>query len=295
MPAPDVSPCRSRARGPVVATLFIALLAAAAPARDVAALELARITPAGDDVPAGRQIVFQFDRPMVPLGRMARERHQIPVRIQPRLDCRWRWLDVSAPACELAPQDALAPATRYRVVMEPGLRALDGSMLASAVEHRFTTLRPRVDWVAFETWLGPQRPVLKVIFTQPVTRDSVRASMAYVTPRAGRAPVRVVAAHADGLSVLDGGASPAQIASAALRASTPARSWLVGPATALPADAPTALDVRPGLVAAGGPEPGIERRSVSAGGSRWPRHDAGCAPGPGDSRRDRSCAAARPG
>ena len=264
MPARHPFPPRPPARAVAVAAVAFVMLAAAACARGATALELARVTPSGDDVPAGRQIVFRFDRPMVPLGRMARERHEIPVRIAPRLDCRWRWLDVRTLACELAPQDALAPATRYRIVMEPGLRALDGSMLAAAVEHRFTTLRPQVAWVAFETWLAPQRPVLKVMFNQPVTRDSVRASMDFVTPGAGPAPLRVAAVHADGLAVLDGDASPARIASAALRASAPARSWLVTPAAALPADAPTALAVRPGLVAAGGPEPGIERRSVSA-------------------------------
>ncbi len=36
-------------------------------------LHITRITPSGMDVPAGRQIVFQFDRPVVPMGRMARK------------------------------------------------------------------------------------------------------------------------------------------------------------------------------------------------------------------------------
>src|SRR3546814_11528126 len=36
-------------------------------------LQLLRVTPAGNDVPAQSQIVFAFDRDVVPLGRMARD------------------------------------------------------------------------------------------------------------------------------------------------------------------------------------------------------------------------------
>lgn len=35
-------------------------------------LKISRITPSGADVPAGRQIVFEFNRPVVPLGNMGR-------------------------------------------------------------------------------------------------------------------------------------------------------------------------------------------------------------------------------
>ena len=44
------------------------------------ALKLLRITPSGDDVEPGRQIVFQFDRPVVPIGRMQRKAQKFPLR-----------------------------------------------------------------------------------------------------------------------------------------------------------------------------------------------------------------------
>ena len=59
-------------------------------------LSVLRVSPSGEDVPRGRQIVFQFNRAVVALGHMARRPHEIPVRIKPRLDCQWRWLDQSA-------------------------------------------------------------------------------------------------------------------------------------------------------------------------------------------------------
>ena len=64
-------------------------------------LKITRITPSGMDVPAGRQIVFEFNRPVVPLGRMERNSSEIPITIEPALSCQWRWLNASNLACQL--------------------------------------------------------------------------------------------------------------------------------------------------------------------------------------------------
>ena len=83
-------------------------------------LNVVRIIPSGTDVPPGRQIVFEFDRAVVPRGRMEREAAEVPVTISPELNCRWRWLNTSALACELDETAALTPATRYDIVVNPG-------------------------------------------------------------------------------------------------------------------------------------------------------------------------------
>ena len=68
-------------------TLFTAALVfAAAPVHAAGVLRLLAVTPAGTDVPAGQEIVLQFNRPMVLLGRMGRAAG--PVRIRPALHCR---------------------------------------------------------------------------------------------------------------------------------------------------------------------------------------------------------------
>jgi len=36
-------------------------------------LEIVRVTPSGDDVPPGRQIVLTFNQPVVPVGKMERD------------------------------------------------------------------------------------------------------------------------------------------------------------------------------------------------------------------------------
>ena len=90
-------------------------------AAESAALRILRITPAGQDVPPGRQIVFQFDRAVVPLGRMERNASEIPIAISPSLNCQWRWLNTSALACQLDEKSALSPATRYTISVNPGI------------------------------------------------------------------------------------------------------------------------------------------------------------------------------
>ena len=91
-------------------------------ADEPASLQVVRITPTGKDVPPGRQVVFQFDRAVVPVGRMARNAAEIPIAIAPVLDCQWRWLNTSALACQLDEKSSLSPATHYRITINPGLQ-----------------------------------------------------------------------------------------------------------------------------------------------------------------------------
>ena len=46
-------------------------------------LKILRISPSGEDVPVGKQILLEFDRPVAPLGRMERSPSEIPVAIEP--------------------------------------------------------------------------------------------------------------------------------------------------------------------------------------------------------------------
>jgi hypothetical protein len=89
-------------------------------------LGLLRITPEGNDVPAGRQIVFQFDRPVVPIGRMERDAAEIPIDVSPEVRCQWRWINSRALACQLDKANALQPATRYHITVRPGIKTDDG-------------------------------------------------------------------------------------------------------------------------------------------------------------------------
>ena len=138
-----------------------------------ALLNIARITPTGADVPPGRQIVFQFNRAVVPVGRMERNASEVNVTISPETDCQWRWLDTRVLACRLDQADALKPATRYDIVVNPGIKAEDGATLTEPVRHSFVTERPGVRHAWFRTWKAPGMPVIRLTFNQAVSGQSV--------------------------------------------------------------------------------------------------------------------------
>ena len=269
------------ARGQNPGSLAVAALllwcwqaAAAAP------LAVSRITPVGDDVPAANQIVIEFDRPMVPLGRMERRAEEVPVSVAPALACQWRWLDRQSLACNLDAAATLAPATRYAVTVRPGIQAMDGATLAEAVTAHFMTERPGVTQVWFRTWKHPGWPVLRAVFNQPVTRASVERRL-FLRAAGGGARLALAAApdpddrDAPLVIALPGDKLRAVIAPGAAQHSdeqlvTTAtgdearRVWLLEPREALPLDAAVQLHQAAGLASALGPEPGPARSGVLA-------------------------------
>jgi alpha-2-macroglobulin len=122
-------------------------------------LEVARVVPEGDQVPApGRQIVVTFDRPVVALGSMAVDQARSPVGVSPSVDCQWHWLDPRSLACELNAAQALAPATRYAVTVAAGITAQDGAKLKDAYRWSFSTIRPAITGYSFRSAAGPRPP-----------------------------------------------------------------------------------------------------------------------------------------
>jgi len=162
--------------------------------RDLAIL---RMTPDGVDVPEGRQVVIQFNRPVVPIGRMDRDVDTIPVDVEPKLECQWRWLNTSALACNLDEKNELKPATQYTVTVRPGITAEDGATIKDVYTHRFTTTRPDVRYAWFREWLSPRMPIMRLTFNQPVTRRSLEASLSIVSAEAEDGKRYVVDADPD--------------------------------------------------------------------------------------------------
>jgi uncharacterized protein YfaS (alpha-2-macroglobulin family) len=251
--------------------LLVCALSAAATqaAPDSAAVQVQRITPAGGDVPAGRQIVIQFNRAMVPVGRMERRDDEIPVDISPALPCEWRWLNTSALACQLSEAAALKPATEYRVTVRQGLAAADGAALARTVTHRFTTERPKLEQAYFQTWQGPGSPVVRLQFNLPVSRASVEKAVQFRTPQGdaiGLTLGEVTARREDAPEVLPLPGEQVFIIARPVAGEPQGglvrRYWDAMPATPLPEGARAGLWVMPGLTTPQGPLPGVERRQV---------------------------------
>jgi len=250
-----------------------------------APLKLTGVSPAGQDVPVQRQIVFHFNRPVVPVGRMERSADEIPIEITPALACEWRWLNTSALACQLTEQQQLRPATRYAILVRPGIKTESGETIAGPVNHEFITERPRIVGTNFAPWQAPGSPQIVVTFNQDVLPESVAQHLRLVIAGQPSLPVcaepdpvalqaqvtlreheqaknqseSVVGALFDGNQALlfsGHGATRDDLARAAQR------TWIIRPKNELAGDTSVVLRVEPGVRSAVGPEPGIEARDV---------------------------------
>ena len=263
-------------RGPIAALLL--LVAAAAALAQQRPLTITGINPSGTNVSAARQIVIQFNRAVVPIGRMDRTAAEIPVEITPALACQWRWLDTSALACQLGDGQELRLATRYTIAVNPGIRAEDGATTAAVFRREFVTERPRVGYAGFATWRSPGTPVIRAIFTQPVSQSSVREHVYLML-----ADIRSERIHLDVRADEETREAPRFIRPPGERVlldfgerqrartddqvtevngEEARRIWLLSPPQDLPLDATVRLMVEPGLVPAEGDELGDESRVV---------------------------------
>lgn len=251
----------------------------------MAPLTLTGISPAGTDVPVQRQIVFHFNRPVVPVGRMERTGAEIPIDIAPALACEWRWLNTSALACQLNEKAQMLPATRYKVVVRPGIKTESGDTLDNQVTHEFVTERPKIVHTRFEPWQAPGLPQIVVTFNQDVQPASVAQHLRFVVAGQPLLPVcaepdpvalraqkmlrrnateknqseAVTGALFEGNQALLFSGHGATIEQQAAAAN---RTWIVRPKAELPWDTSVVLRVEPGVLSAVGPEPGIEARDV---------------------------------
>ncbi|MHC1729954.1 MAG: alpha-2-macroglobulin [Syntrophobacteraceae bacterium] len=225
----------------------INLLAAADAAADEKGaggiLKITRITPSGVDVPAGRQIVFEFNRPVVPLGKMERSASEIPIEIEPALTCQWRWLNPSNLACRLDEKHAMVPSTSYSIKVKPEIRSEDGAILAEPVVHSFVTVRPKITSSYFKKWLSPGMPQFRVRFDQAVGKDSLEAHV-FFRPEKGQKVTAKVVEDPD------------------YSKEKPGLVWNLSPAIDLPPDNSGQLVVEPGIVPLLGKEAGVENRNV---------------------------------
>ncbi|MES1990119.1 MAG: alpha-2-macroglobulin family protein [Pseudomonadota bacterium] len=248
-------------------------------------LTVARITPSGEDVPAQRQLVIEFDRAVVPLGRMERKDNEIPIEISPKLACEWRWLNDRALACQLGDGENMTMSTHYQMTVNPGIVAQDGTTLAAPFHHDFITSRVALDRAEFNGWTGPETPTIMVTFNQPVRRDSLLRALQFVwTENGGGTQGVQVSEGPDYAKAPDDALVVVPREPGILgffkrlwsyipwfrSENTPApqewarRTWMIVPAAPLPADTSAELKMLPGLVSGLGSEQSIGERQIKS-------------------------------
>ncbi len=265
----------------IVACMSVPLMAHAAfDSADAAAqknLEIIRVTPDGEDAPAGKQLVIQFNRPVVPIGKMERAAADIPVIISPALACEWRWINTSALACNLADKEPLKESTHYTVEIKPGIKTEDGVTIAETFHHNFITKRPSIVYKQFDQWKSPGLTVVRLVFNQPVDKESVAHHIFFnVGPNNRRTSLKVRADPEDRTApqfipvpgesyALLFKKSPAQKSDDDLHRTSgkeARRIWLVEPARELPLDTHITVKSEPGLISALGPEPSTDMDEI---------------------------------
>lgn len=242
-------------------------------------LQIRNITPSGEDVPAGRQIVITFNRPVVPIGRMDRKPEEIPIEITPDLKCQWRWINTSALACQLDEENKLTQSTRYRLKIRPEISAEDGVTVGGIHWYEFITERPMARYTRVHNWKSPGAPVVRATFNQSVSISSVREHLYFESgddkqktrydigvekdPNDRELPRYFVVPGESYIVDFGEGQNykpdddPRKIDGEEAR-----RIWLVYPTKEMPLDTNINLKVEPGLVSALGKERGVEDRVV---------------------------------
>jgi uncharacterized protein YfaS (alpha-2-macroglobulin family) len=241
-------------------------------------LRILRVTPTGEDVGSERQIVITFNRPVVPLGKMERDKKDIPITISPAVDCEWRWIDTTSLACQLTEKAALKHSTTYELTVAPGIRAEDGATIAETYKDKFITKRADIQYNWFKTWRSPGTPVIRLTLNQPVTKSSLEKSAfleeaknaSHVTrltvtadPDDREAPALVPVPGEKGWFFFGRQEKRKSDDQATVKDGEEARRvWLVEPVQELALDTNVVLKLEPGLVSAEGPELSVAKRDV---------------------------------
>lgn len=144
-------------------------------AADNVPLAVSWMTPQGTGVQPVDKIVFQFNQPVVALGKMEREASEIPIRIKPALACEWRWMNQSALACFLSAQNGMKAATAYEITILPEFESLSGNKMAGKERLKIETVRPEIMPSAgfFTDFITPQRPQWQIGFKTAVDIKSL--------------------------------------------------------------------------------------------------------------------------
>lgn len=158
--------------------LFLICFSFQANAND-SALFVRRMVPQGKGIRQTDKIVFEFNRPVVALGKMEREENQIPIKIKPKLNCQWRWLNQSALACLLDQQNQLKPATSYKITVDPDFKALDGAEMEKRQKFQLETIRPEINLSRsrFMRFASPERPEWRLVFETDAQMKSIASNV----------------------------------------------------------------------------------------------------------------------
>jgi uncharacterized protein YfaS (alpha-2-macroglobulin family) len=212
------------------------------------------VTPSQDNVTPPSEIVFQFDKAVVPLGRMGRSGQEVRISFSPPLNCEWRWQSPTALACVLGKADLPLPATTYNFSVPEKFDITTSAVLTQPHSGSFTTSLPTISSAWFTEWSGPALPSIRLMTNQAVTQESLASHLHFEDARHSKYSVAV----AEVTPSPDASEPPEQAAR------NTGRLWSISPHSDLPTDSALTLRISPGLRSLKGSTPGREERNISS-------------------------------
>ena len=137
-------------------------------------LKVLSATPQGlvEDVNQFYSVVVVFNQAMVPLEALPEGDGSGPLKIEPAIRGKFRWLGTQTLA--FTPSESLTPASRYQVTIPSGAKALSGDRLDQPYTFMFETLRPKfVHSNIYDNARGVTvSPRIFLLFNQPIALES---------------------------------------------------------------------------------------------------------------------------
>ncbi|MDE0646235.1 MAG: hypothetical protein OXH84_08400 [Gammaproteobacteria bacterium] len=131
-------------------------------------LEVRAVYPSGSEVRSTNQITIEFNQNVVALGASMFIEDDIPIEIEPALECEWNWVELDTLKCDLPTNSKLALSTRYQVTVLPGIQTPGGQTLAQEYVHVFETITPAIWRASLVSWISPTQPIIEVRFNQDI-------------------------------------------------------------------------------------------------------------------------------
>ncbi len=219
-------------------------------------LEVARHQPEGD-IDLASHMAVTFSQAMVSLtSHTALEASEVPVRIVPEPEGRWRWVGTQTLLFE--PEVRFPMATEYEVEIPAGTRSATGNILDEAVRWTFRTPPPSV--ARFHPEDGPTdlEPLIFIAFDQRVDPEAVLAKMEV---RAGGEQVTLRPAAVAEIETAEGVTD--DMVPRLVESAGEGRWVAFRPARPLPTGANVRVTVGPGLPSAEGPRTTHEAESFT--------------------------------
>ncbi len=142
-------------------------------------LNVRAIYPVGEEIATTDRITIEFNQNIVSLGGSMFVEDEVPVDIEPAVECEWNWVKLNTLQCELPIDSNLKGATRYKVTVRAGIKASNGQELSEDYVHSFATILPAISNTSIVSWISPTQPIVNVAFNQNVGIKSLRGRLVF--------------------------------------------------------------------------------------------------------------------